>query len=71
MKDKPIGKAELIIELEKLNVVGFSDGRRLMNPVTRTQRTILAVCGFSEGDLIEYITMATTQKSVANGRGRR
>ena len=56
MKEKPIGKAELMNELEKIKVVCLSNGRRLINPVTKTQRTILAAFGLSENDLMMYIS---------------
>jgi hypothetical protein len=37
MKEKPIGKIELMNELEKIKAVYLSNGRHLMNPVTKTR----------------------------------
>jgi len=54
MKEKSLCKNSLISELEKIKVVFMNDGRRLMNPVTKTQRTIFEACGFSEDDLLRY-----------------
>ena len=50
-KEKSLSKADLISELERIKVVFMNDGRRLMNPITKTQRIILENCGFSENDL--------------------
>ena len=55
-KEKSMSKMGLISELEKIKVVFMDDGRRLMNPITKTQRTILEYCGFSEKDLNLYIS---------------
>jgi transposase len=60
-KVKPIGKAELFIEMEKIKVVCFSDARRLINPLTKTQRIILAALGLSENDLMKYLSMGDSQ----------
>ena len=54
-KEKSMSKAAIITELEKIKVVFMNDGRHLMNPVTKTQRTILENCGFSEVDLKSYV----------------
>jgi len=62
MKEKPIRKGELLLELEKIKVVSLSDGRRLMNPVTKTQRGILTACGLSENDLVKYIDNYDSKK---------
>jgi transposase len=55
MKKKSMSKDALISELEKIKVVIMSDGRRLMNPITKTQRTIFETFGLSEDDLINYV----------------
>ena len=55
LKDKSMSKDALISELEKIKVIIMSDGKRLINPITKTQRTIFEVCGFSENDLLRYI----------------
>jgi transposase len=54
-RKKPIGKPEMIMELEKIKVVYLKDGRRLMNPVTKAQRTILEACGTTVDDLMYFI----------------
>jgi len=54
-KEKSMSKVALISELEKIKVVFMNDGKRLMNPLTKTQRTILANCGFYEDDLKSYV----------------
>ncbi|MCL1876392.1 MAG: transposase [Synergistaceae bacterium] len=54
-KEKSMSKAALISELEKIKVVFMNNGRRLMNPITKTQRTILEYCGLSENDLKSYV----------------
>jgi transposase len=56
MKEKSMSKDAVIYELEKIKIVFMNDGRRLMNPVTKTQRTILELCGFSENDIKSYIS---------------
>jgi transposase len=55
MKDKSMSKDAVISELEKIKAVFTNDGRRLINPITKTQRTILELCGFSEDNLKSYI----------------
>jgi len=56
MKEKSMSKEAVIFELEKIKIVFMNDGRRLINPVTKTQRTILKLCGFSEDDIKLYIS---------------
>ena len=56
MKEKSMSKDAVIFELEKIKIVFMNDGRRLINPVTKTQRTILKLCGFSEDDIKLYIS---------------
>jgi transposase len=55
MKSKSMSKDGLISELEKIKVVTMSDGTRLMNPITKTQRTIFEACNLSEDDLKAYV----------------
>ena len=55
MKEKSMSKDAVISELEKIRVVVMSDGRRLMNPLTKTQRTIFETFGLSQDDLINYV----------------
>ena len=49
MRVKSLSKAILFLELEKIRVVVLSDGVFLINPLTKTQRTIEA-CGLTEVD---------------------
>ena len=51
MKKKGMSKDALISEMEKIKIITLNDGERLMNPVTKTQRTILEACGLSEDNL--------------------
>jgi transposase len=55
MKDKSMSKDAVIKELEKVKIVFMNDGKQLMNPVSKTQRTILELCGFQEDDIKRYI----------------
>ena len=55
MKQKSMSKDAVISELEKIRVVTMSDGRRLMNPLTKTQRTIFEAFGLSQEDIINYV----------------
>ena len=55
MKKKSMSKDALVSELEKIKVVVMSDGKRLMNPITKTQRTIFETFDLSQDDLINYI----------------
>ena len=55
MKSKSMSKDGLVSELEKIKVVTMSDGTRLMNPITKTQRTIFEACDLSEDDLKAYV----------------
>jgi len=56
MKEKSMSKNALISELEKIKIITISNGSRLMNPITKTQRAIFEICGLSEDDLKFYIT---------------
>ena len=55
MKTKSMSKDGLISELEKIKVVKMSDGTKLMNPITKTQRTIFEACNLSEDNLKAYV----------------
>jgi transposase len=54
MKEKSMSKDAVINEMEKIKIIFLGDGARLMNPVSKTQRTILELCGFSENDIKSY-----------------
>jgi len=56
LRDRSMSKAGVFLELEKVKVVLMSDGNRLLNPLTKTQRTIFEACGLSEEDLKKYVT---------------
>jgi len=56
MKDMSMSKDSVIAEMEKIKVIYASGGRRLMNPVTKTQRLILEAFGLAEDDIKHYIT---------------
>jgi transposase len=51
---KSLSKDSLISEMDKIKVVNVTQCRRLMNPLTKTQRLILEAYGISEDRLITY-----------------
>jgi len=55
LKSKSMSKDGLISELEKIKLVTLSNQLRLMNPITKTQRTIFEACNLSEINLKAYI----------------
>ncbi|MDR2492777.1 MAG: transposase [Coriobacteriales bacterium] len=55
MKDMAMSKDSVIAEMDKIKAVYASGGRRLMNPVTKTQRLILEAFGLGEGDVKSYV----------------
>jgi transposase len=55
MRERSMSKDDLISEMEKIKVVITESGKRLMNPITKTQRTILEACGLTEDDLKAYV----------------
>jgi len=54
---KTISKADVISELEKIKVIQTLDGKRLMNPITKTQRTIFEAFDLKENDLKAYVNI--------------
>ena len=56
MREKSWSKGAVIAELEKIKVVSASNGRRLMNPITKTQRLIFEAFDLSEDDLRTHVT---------------
>ena len=55
MKKKGMSKDGLISEMEKIKIITLNDGVRLMNPITKTQRTILEACGLSADDIKDSV----------------
>jgi transposase len=55
MKKESMDKDAVILELEKIHVVVMSDGKRLINPLTKTQCTIFEAFGLSQDDLMNYV----------------
>lgn len=55
MRGRGLSKSGLFLELDKIKVVLLSDGARLLNPFTKTQRDIFEACGLSEDDLKQYV----------------
>ena len=55
MKEKSLSKNTIISEMEKVKVVFTTGGKRLMNPITKTQRLILEAFGLGEEDIKLYI----------------
>jgi transposase len=56
MREKCWSKSRVITEMEKIRVVLAANGKRLMNTVTKTQRTMLDKFGLTEDDLKAYVT---------------
>lgn len=56
MKDKSMSKDSVIAELEKVKAISASADKRLMNPLTKTQRSILEAFELGEDDVKAYIT---------------
>jgi transposase len=59
MKKRAWSKRSVIREMEKIRVVKANNGKRLMNPLTKTQRSILDVFGLGEEDVKTYIARST------------
>jgi len=59
MREKSWSKDTVIAELEKIKSVSASDGRRLMNPITKTQRLILETFSLSVDNLMAYVSKLT------------
>jgi len=55
MKQKSMSKDSVISELEKIKVITTSTSKRLMNPITKTQRLILESIDLTENDLKSYV----------------
>jgi transposase len=64
MDEKSLSKAGLLREMEKIYVGVNDQGRRLLNPVTKMQRTIMNELGLTEDDLRAYI-IADRSHSIA------
>jgi hypothetical protein len=55
MKDRSMSKDSVIAEMEKIKAIFVSSDRRLMNPITKTQRSILEAFGLGENEIKSYI----------------
>jgi transposase len=55
MRERSWSKDAVIRELDKIKVITAADNRRLMSPVTKTQRLIFEAFGLSEDDLKAYV----------------
>jgi len=58
MEKRNLTKKRIVAELEKAKVVTTVDGKRLMNPLTRLQKDILAPFGITEDDFKEFVARA-------------
>lgn len=56
MKEKSMSKDSIILELEKIKTVSISENRRLLNPLTRTQKLILKPIGLDEDALKSFVS---------------
>jgi transposase len=63
MRKRSWSKDTVIRELEKIRVVTAVNGKRLMNPLTKTQRTIISTFGLGDEDLKAYITNAFERRA--------
>jgi transposase len=54
-KELKLSKHEALAELGKIRLVTTNDGKRLINPLTKTQRLILEACGLASSDLLSYV----------------
>lgn len=54
MRSRSASKADVLREMGKLRCVDDGGGSRLLTPVTKTQREILAACGLTPGDAVAY-----------------
>jgi transposase len=54
-KHRNVSKHKLILELEKIRVFAASGGKRLMNPLTKTQRDLLTAFKVTGADLNDYV----------------
>jgi transposase len=55
MRKKGWSKSSVIKELEKIKTISFTDGIRLLNPITKVQRSILDAFGIGEKEISSYI----------------
>jgi transposase len=55
MKDHYYSTERVLKELARIRSVTVSDGRRLLNPVTKTQREILAAFNITPEDVLAYV----------------
>jgi len=55
MKEKSLSKDSVILELEKIRTVTVSEHKRLLNPLTKTQKLILNPIGLDEDVLKSYV----------------
>jgi transposase len=55
-KQRTLSKRSLISELQKIRVIITNGGKRLMNPLTKMQRTLFEAFKASEADLNMYIS---------------
>ena len=58
MSKKNLTQQRVVAELEKAKVVTTASGKRLMNPLTRLQKDILAPFGLTEDDFKEFVARA-------------
>jgi transposase len=56
MKEKSLSKASVISELEKIKAVAITESKRLLNPLTKTQKLLLKPLGLGENDLKAYVS---------------
>jgi hypothetical protein len=56
MREKSMSKDSVISELEKIKVVAVSESKRLLNPLTKTQKLLLKPLGLDENELKTYVS---------------
>jgi len=55
MRERSWSKNRVIHELDKIRVVTTGQGTRLMNPISKTQRSILTAFGLTPDDVTDYV----------------
>lgn len=56
MQEKSMSKDTVIAELEKMKVVTVSENKRLLNPLTKTQKRLFKPFGLDEDKLKTYVS---------------
>jgi transposase len=61
---KTYSKYAILSEMDKIKMVTITDGSRIMNPLTKTQRMILEAFGITEGTLKAYLAAKSNEQKM-------